>query len=329
MFRIGKSNLHGVGWFATRDIRADTPIFDEQVSIRMPVDLSRDSGDPKLLQDYVSELPKDQQASFLALDGPDLLDKLWMNGCPLIDYDNDPLGIGPRKDLGIYLKCARLNHSCVPNACRASDEGNIMSVVAQKDIQVGEEITISYMDDNFAAAKDREKQMRNKIRVGRLWKGCRCSLCIGPNERKQVSDQRRIHLSALRAQLMRGAMSKMEFVTSFLPLMSLEGLPISLMGTAASMKMMALLGGIDVTSPTSTQDSVNAYCFQKGVGVILHKLKAKPELNGKNGTVVYPLNTTTGRVGILLDSPHASDNLPIAVKPENLCLLRRGPSGAV
>jgi hypothetical protein len=46
-------------------------------------------------------------------------------------------------------------------------------------------------------------------------------------------------------------------------------------------------------------------------------LKARPDLNGNTATVIYPLNQTTGRVGILLDNAKPSDT-PMAVKPENL-----------
>ena len=87
------------------------------------------------------------------------MDKMWTNGHRLIDHDVDPLGVRPQKELGIYLKYAQLNHCCQPNAARASDKGDIMSVVSQKPIAAGEEITISYMDNNLAVTADRENQV--------------------------------------------------------------------------------------------------------------------------------------------------------------------------
>ena len=125
MFCIGESGIHGRGWFATCDIPANTPIYDEEVSIQMHVDLSKDSGDPKLLKELVSKLSENQQVSLLDLSGDNLLDKLWMNGSPMVVFDEDPFGLGPRRNLGIYLKCARLNHSCIPNAIQASETDNI------------------------------------------------------------------------------------------------------------------------------------------------------------------------------------------------------------
>ncbi|KAL3939575.1 MAG: hypothetical protein SGBAC_005722 [Bacillariaceae sp.] len=325
MFRIAPSPIHGVGLFASRDIPADTPILDEQVCIRMPVDLTRDSGDSNLLAEYVSKLSPDLQTSFLALDGEDLLDKLWMNGSPLMDFEKDPLGIGPRKDLGIYLLCARLNHSCIPNAVRASDKGNVMSVVSQKDIAAGEEITISYMDDNLTTSVARERQMRHKIRVGKMWESCCCPLCSGPKEVKDISDGRRLRLGAYRERLLAGRLSKKEVCTEFLPLMYEEGLPVSLMGHNACLKMMALMTGIDMSE--ASRDTIHSYSFSKGSRVVLHKLKAKPELNGKQGRVVLPLNKKTGRVGVLLDDDSltisSNSHAPVALKPENLCLVRQ------
>jgi hypothetical protein len=318
MFRIGKSNTHGIGWFATRDIPAETSILDEEVCIRLPLDLSKDSGDPNLVEKLVSELPPEQQTSILALDGEDLLDKVWMNGSPMIDFETDPLGVGPRKNIGIYLQCARLNHSCVPNAVRASDVGNIMSVVSQKDIAAGDEITISYMDDNLVPSHERERQMRFKIRVGKFWTGCRCTLCTGPASQKSASDIRRRTLFSYREKLLQGKLSKGELAEGFLPLMIAEGLPVTLMGMNATMKMIHMMHGIDMT--TASRESVHSISFHIGYKVRLHKLKARPDLNGKTAIVQYPLNKKTGRVGILLDSAKPSDK-PIALKPENLISL--------
>eukprot|EP00979_Chaetoceros_neogracilis_P005654 scaffold1035_cov265-Chaetoceros_neogracile.AAC.12 len=287
-----------------------------------PLYLPNDPSGLKLLQELVSNLSEDQRTSLLALDGISLLDKIWTNGHCLIDHDVDPLGVGTRKELGIYLKCARLNHCCQPNAARASDKDDIMSIVSQKPIAAGEEITISYMDDNLAVTADRESQMQSKIYVGKFWEGCRCHLCTSPEEVKKVSDARRRRLTYYRDELLQGTMSKEVLVTEFLSLMEVEGLPNSLMGTAATMKMVNLLFGIDMR--TASQNTLDSISFDKGTRVVLHKLKARPELNGKTGFVVHPLNSkANGRVGVLLDFVEDTSK-PIALKPENLCLIRDG-----
>ena len=85
--------------------------------------------------------------------------------------------------------------------------------------------------------------------------------------------------------------------TEFLPMMREEGLPMTLMGTNATMKMMEVLHGIDMRS--LSQDDMHRISFPKGAKVVLHKLRAKPELNGRTGSVVYPLNERTGRMAFL------------------------------
>lgn len=172
-----------------------------------------------------------------------------------------------------------------------------MSVVSQKNILAGEEITLSYLDDNLAVAAGREMQMRSKIRVGKTWEGCRCALCTGPTDLKEASDGRRRLLFAYREKLLQGLLTRAAMATEFLPMMREEGLPMTLMGTNATMKMMEVLHGIDMRS--LSQDDMHRISFPKGAKVVLHKLRAKPELNGRTGSVVYPLNERTGRMAFL------------------------------
>ena len=49
--------------------------------------------------------------------------------------------------IGLYLQAAAINHSCDPNACQSfHEESKALSIRATKDIQPGEEITITYID---------------------------------------------------------------------------------------------------------------------------------------------------------------------------------------
>jgi hypothetical protein len=313
MFRVGQSDKHGLGWIAAVNIACDTPILDEQVSIRFPFGITTSSAS-ELLDEAIAQLPRHHRDAFLDLHGKDPLEKLWLNCVQLISR-NDPLGTGPRSAVGVYLQCARLNHSCLPNAVRASED-NIMSVVAQKDIASGEEITISYLDDNFLTAIERNKQMCAKMHVGHTWEGCQCELCTGPERMRLASDQRRCLLFSMRAQLLHGTLSLHSLYEDFLPLMAKEGLSTTLMGVPASMKVMELLG-VDIAG--STTDELRAKFYTPGVKVILHKLRAKPELNGRTGTVMSGLNLETGRVGVLLDQAAKL----IAVKPENLSTMKK------
>jgi hypothetical protein len=73
--------------------------------------------------------------------------------------------------------------------------------------------------------------------------------------------------------------------------------------------------GISIMEQCSPQN-LHVICVKVGSQVILHKLKAKSQLNGIHGTVVYHFIETTGRVVVLLDI--SESKRPIAVKPENL-----------
>ena len=147
---------------------------------------------------------------------------------------------------------------------------------------------------------------------------------MGPKNLLDASDDRRRQLYAYRERLLQGTLSREAFENKVFPLMALEGLPVPLMGMDATMQMVTLLGILDDNS--MTREAADSACFQMGTRVVLHKLEARPELNGKIGTVVIQLNNSTGRVGVLLDSARCTNHPPVAVKPENLCRIRQESS---
>ncbi|GLC67842.1 hypothetical protein PLESTF_000613200 [Pleodorina starrii] len=65
-----------------------------------------------------------------------------------------------------------INHSCDPNCTAACDTGNrTVTVLAQRDIHAGEEITLSYIDVSLPY-KDRQADLRDYGFV------CRCQRCV-------------------------------------------------------------------------------------------------------------------------------------------------------
>ena len=72
----------------------------------------------------------------------DILKQLQVNCFTATNGDfSNTLGIG------LYLQAAAINHSCDPNACQSFHEDTkALSIRAMKDIQPGEEITITYID---------------------------------------------------------------------------------------------------------------------------------------------------------------------------------------
>lgn len=77
----------------------------------------------------------------------------------------------------IYLHHSMINHSCDPNACHS---GKYDAIVALRDIQVGEEITIAYLANicNMKKRQERNRALKNWM------KQCYCSLCtIHPEDK--------------------------------------------------------------------------------------------------------------------------------------------------
>jgi hypothetical protein len=148
MFTItsNSTTTNGQGWIALRSIPVGTPILDGTAEIRIPIS---ELNNEAFVEVWMSRHSKSDQNSIRALHGRNVCEKLFMNGSALLDLKTDVYGTHHTGELGIFPQCARLNHSCRPNAIRATDDSGIMSVIAQRDIQIGEEITISYLQDNF------------------------------------------------------------------------------------------------------------------------------------------------------------------------------------
>eukprot|EP00667_Euglena_gracilis_P009170 EG_transcript_9299 len=137
------------------------------------------------LVSHLDEMPKERRGDFAQLaklvrdcrlpgealarcdDLPALvgaLARLSVNSFHLLDEDLQPVGSG------LFLLAAALNHSCAPNAAVVF-EGPRLLVQTTRDIAVGEEITISYVE--VAASTDvRQEQLKS-----RYFFDCSCELC--------------------------------------------------------------------------------------------------------------------------------------------------------
>ena len=313
MFRIAENGTHGVGWIATRDIAPDTPIFDEAAILTIP---HAHIDNHVLVDQALSKLSESDREVVLTLYGRSPVEKLYMNGTPLKDFTTDFMGRHRNGMMAIFPKHARLNHSCRPNAASVLESDGISSVVAQRPICAGEEITISYLDNNLQECASRNqdlisKRLRNDTST--YANGCRCALCTGNRQEILESDGRRKQLRVYRDLLLRDRLSYSVLVDC-ISLMNDEGLYFALMGAPATLNMIELLG-----NSGGDEDSFNRRLFMPGTRVCLHKLKAKPELNGQTGVVVRALDA--GRVGVQLDCSDLRLE-PIAVKPGNLCRMR-------
>ncbi|KAK2039634.1 SET domain-containing protein [Colletotrichum somersetense] len=101
---------------------------------------------------------------------------------------------------GLFPRAARINHACMPNAItRFSPRTLELEVVAYKDVQPGEELTISYSMLNMLY-EERKQALRE-------WGfDCACALCSSPAA-VAASDGRRARLQAVLAALEDPALS--------------------------------------------------------------------------------------------------------------------------
>ncbi|KAK4161208.1 N-lysine methyltransferase SMYD2 [Cladorrhinum sp. PSN259] len=102
----------------------------------------------------------------------------------LINTNSFRVQVAGRGHSGVYPRVARINHACKPNCfTRYSPSTLMMEVVAYRDIQPGEELSISYAPLNMLT-KDRRALLQ-------AWGfNCTCSLCADPAASKRSDIQR-------------------------------------------------------------------------------------------------------------------------------------------
>ncbi|KAK4450301.1 N-lysine methyltransferase SMYD2 [Podospora aff. communis PSN243] len=91
---------------------------------------------------------------------------------------------------GLYPEIARINHECRPNAfVRYSPQTLVVEAVAYKDIQPGEEVTVSYLPLNLLT------EQRTQL-IQEWGFNCTCSLCSNP-KRFKTSDKNRDRIQVI------------------------------------------------------------------------------------------------------------------------------------
>lgn len=89
---------------------------------------------------------------------------------PLLDAFGDEYAT-PCEGTGFYALQSCCNHSCAPSAAAEGDVNGETSVLAERDIAQGEEITISYIDESMSF-EDRQAALLDYGFV------CRCRACL-------------------------------------------------------------------------------------------------------------------------------------------------------
>ena len=175
MFEIrSRDDVCGNGMFATEDIPYDTEIVKEDPLFVLHL---YEGGKPSRedLYNALSKLSSDDRARYARLFGDD--DKMrWAQNHFSIHHEQKTY---QQKPFGIYPQCARLNHSCSPNAMRIYHSDQSVSLVAIRKIAQGEEITITYMphDQVFASRETRQTLLR-KRGIFTTRGQCMCVACV-------------------------------------------------------------------------------------------------------------------------------------------------------
>jgi hypothetical protein len=172
----------GQGLIATSKIPKGTRILSEapifKVSYNVP--------DFKIINNFIikelKRLNKTHQRAFFSLHNAYGRDNSPFLG--IARTNALPLGCGAGEG-GIFLEASRINHSCRNNSQNTWNE-NIgrLTIHALRDIEEGQEITISYLGSMMEYA-ERQRSLKRSF-----FFDCRCELCSIPVARRKESDVR-------------------------------------------------------------------------------------------------------------------------------------------
>jgi hypothetical protein len=84
---------------------------------------------------------------------------------------HQPFVFPPLQGLGLFLLESTTNHSCIPNCIVKYENDNCMKLIALRDIEEGEELTHSYIEES-APLEERQEQLKSYDFV------CNCPKCI-------------------------------------------------------------------------------------------------------------------------------------------------------
>ncbi|EJT82580.1 hypothetical protein GGTG_02553 [Gaeumannomyces tritici R3-111a-1] len=182
----------GKGVVATRRIGAWEVIMVQFPAMVMQMDLWEAVTSPKqsrrLLNKAVRQLPPDTQERIkgLARSGrvQDPLEDVLRTNVFGLDLN----GV---LHMGLFVGASRINHNCRPNIFwRHNAKTMAMEVVAVRDIDVGEEITYSYV------TLGKPQKMRQE-ELSEWGFECACALCRAAPDERQRSDDRRARLAEI------------------------------------------------------------------------------------------------------------------------------------
>ncbi|KAI3342053.1 hypothetical protein F4824DRAFT_272332 [Ustulina deusta] len=225
--RIVEIPAKGKGLIATRKIRRGERIMAANPSLLVHRNAFRELQleDIYYLMDMaVNNLPKARKESYLAqsgtMGGHKITDILFTNSfqVALGDYDGFHYGNFPEVSI--------LNHDCRPNLAFFVDQHLTHYTHAVRDIEPGEELTISYIDA-LEIRSVRQERMQNSLGFS-----CACSHCTLPKRESDASDSRLLAISRIESELsdFNSRASSPAMIEEYVDLYRTEGLEYKIAG---------------------------------------------------------------------------------------------------
>ncbi|KAF4778141.1 hypothetical protein HER10_EVM0000420 [Colletotrichum scovillei] len=191
LFRVVEMPGKGLGVIANQHIRRGQRIMAHPPAVvvhRRFVDDIDLENQYRLLDVAAGKLPRDTRKTFMAQMGQSREHQSTGHKVHDIMHTNSfELGLGIRDGhhFGNYPEVSRYNHDCRPNVAFYIDDSDMRHYThAIKDIQPGEELTISYVDSLSSRAVRQDRAQRN-------WGfGCTCQQCSLSEAFIRSSDQR-------------------------------------------------------------------------------------------------------------------------------------------
>lgn len=113
-------------------------------------------------------------------------------------FRTNSYGLGNSSWEGTFEKLSRVNHSCRPNSERCWDsDRQVETLYALRDIQVGEELTVSYIDVAEMTRDERQSELKQRWRFDCICECCSITEVVAQN----TSDQRRRFIGRFHQEL--------------------------------------------------------------------------------------------------------------------------------
>ena len=172
----------GRGLVATTNIAKGTRILSEFPLFEVRRDISDIAVLESMVTNEIEKLRKGQQQAFFDL--ANVYGAAHSKPLGIARTNVLPLGSNARTG-GLFIEASRINHSCRHNAQNTWNE-NIkrITIHALRDIEEGQEITISYLPQTREYA-ERQSSLKKGFKFD-----CKCELCSLPPAQREMSDFR-------------------------------------------------------------------------------------------------------------------------------------------